>query len=316
MKLLSAPLQGFTEAPWRHFHASLLAPSDGLPDAYSAPFARVEKGVVRRRDIADIASPLCANHTVVPQVIARDGAEFSTLVTAIAATGHTHIDLNMGCPFPPQVARGRGAGLLRRPDGLEQISDAMTGFATRGITFSVKMRLGVDLPSEWRVAIDLINAMPLTNVTVHPRVAAQQYSGAIHAGHLAELAGALVHPWIFNADILTPADLDRVAAAYPSAAGAMIGRGLLARPSLIAEWRSGCEWSRADRLELIMQLHSGIFAHCSSTLCGPSQILSKVKPFWQYLEAEIGRKSAKAIRKAGSMAAYAAAVEAIGRAGG
>ncbi len=184
-----------------------MPPSLPHPTGSPTPTPPLREGgerVVRRRDIADIASPLCANHTVVPQVIARDGAEFSTLVTAIAATGHTHIDLNMGCPFPPQVARGRGAGLLRRPDGLEQISDAMTGFATRGITFSVKMRLGVDLPSEWRGAIDLINAMPLTNVTVHPRVAAQQYSGAIHAGHLAELAGALVHPWIFNADILTP----------------------------------------------------------------------------------------------------------------
>ena len=39
--------------------------------------------------------------------------------------------------------------------------------------------------------------------------------------------------------------------------------------------------------------------HYSSTLCGPSHILSKIKPFTGYLDADLfDKKALKALRKA------------------
>ena len=43
-----------------------------------------------------------------------------------------------------------------------------------------------------------------------------------------------------------------------------------------------------------------------------TQVLSKIKPFWEYLEWEIGHKTAKMIKKATSIEKYEKAVASIG----
>ena len=57
MKLYAAPLQGFTEAPWRNLHQEVF----GGIDAYYTPFVRMEKGEFRNKDVREIASE---NNTV------------------------------------------------------------------------------------------------------------------------------------------------------------------------------------------------------------------------------------------------------------
>lgn len=53
-KIFAAPLQGYTDVPWRHFHAELY----GGIDAYFTPFIRVERGEIRQRDLKALSSPL------------------------------------------------------------------------------------------------------------------------------------------------------------------------------------------------------------------------------------------------------------------
>lgn len=302
VRLIAAPLQGLTEAAWRNIHATVC----GGADEYRAPFARTEHGAIRPRDLREIApGPVAA----VPQVIARDADEFRTLASAVAAAGHTRIDLNLGCPFPPQVRKGRGAGLLARPDTLAGIAEAMR--ERPDLQFSVKMRLGTDSPWQWRDALGAINSMPLCEVTVHPRTAAQQYGGELHLEAFAALADALAHPVIYNGDIATPSDIDRVLALRPSLAGVMAGRALIGRPTLFAEWRSGTELPAPERLQAVMNVLDALLDRFSQTLCGDSQILSKIKPYWEYLEPVAGRKAWKAVRKSTSVAKYRAAVAEI-----
>lgn len=306
LNIYVAPMQGLTDAPFRHFHADVYGAADG----YFTPFLRIDHGEVRRRDLRDISSPLNANHRLVPQVIARDRQEFERLVDAVAEAGHREADLNLGCPFPLQTRRGRGAALIANRAALADIADAMT--ARPDIKFSVKMRPGLSSPDEWKQTIDIINTMPLSRLTIHPRIATQQYGGPLLMEVFAAMTAASSHPVVYNGDIATPADIDRIASAYPTIEGIMAGRGLLARPSLFAEWQSEREWDADERLEHILRLHAGVYRHYAGTLCGDTQILSKIKPFWEYLEGEIGHKPAKAIRKAGSLAKYEAAVASIG----
>ena len=105
-RLMAAPLQGYTEAPFRHFHAEIYGGGESL--TYFSPFLRIEKGSVRPRDLRDITSPLNANHRLIPQIIFRDATEFRTLTSAVRSAGHSHLDLNLGCPFvPPGPQRPR-----------------------------------------------------------------------------------------------------------------------------------------------------------------------------------------------------------------
>ena len=91
----------------------------------------------------------------------------------------------------------------------------------------------------------------------------------------------------------------------------MLGRGLLGRPSLAAEVTAGEGWTRERRIEEMLRFHDALMAYYEETLCGESQLLSKIKPFWEYAEEEIGRKAWKAIKKAATLPKYRTALALI-----
>ena len=307
MEFHSAPLQGYTDAPWRKFHRMVYGNS---VDRYYSPFLRLEKGEMRRRDVNDITSDLNDGVPFTPQIIFRDAAEFQALADAVRATGHKAIDLNLGCPFPPQVKKGRGCGMLGNLPELEKIAQLMAEeFAD--VEFSVKMRLGISEPNEWEASAAIINAMPLSQVTLHPRVGRQQYGGELFMDEFAKFSEQCQHPLIFNGDIASTEQIEAISAQFPGLKGVMAGRGLLARPSLAEEWRTGKEWDQEVRIAHLLQLHSLLLDDYANRLCGDAQILMKIKPFWDYLEPEIGHKAAKAIKKANSLTAYESAIRNI-----
>ena len=298
MKIIAAPLQGYTEAPWRRFHAEVYG--SGV-DTYCAPFVRAEHGLIRPRDLRDTTSP---TPEATAQIICRDAEEFRLLADALTRESITRIDLNLGCPFPPQVKHGRGAGLAADPERLAGVLSAMADYP--GVCFSAKMRL-----DHWQINLPLLENSPVRSLTVHARLHTQQYSGDCRLEEFAAIAEATRLPLTYNGNILSPADFNLIADRFPFLEGIMIGRGLLARPSLAAEIKDARQWSAADRMDAIFRLHDKLLAHFETTLCGPAQILSKIKPYWDYLEPEIGHKSAKQIRKSTTLPAYCAALRAI-----
>lgn len=182
-----------------------------------------------------------------------------------------------------------------------------------GLSYSVKMRLGFDDPSEWRNVIDVLNSLELRHIDVHPRVARQQYGGELHFDQFEALLAESRNPVVFNGEIRTPADIEDILNRYPQVAGVMTARGVLGRPSLAAEYESGEEWPHEQRLARMLEFHRALLSHYTETLCGESQILSKIKPFWEYAESEIGRKAWKAIKKASNIAKYHSAVAMAGQ---
>lgn len=299
--IYAAPLQGYTDSVWRAAHAEIY----GGVASYFTPFVRVEKGSIRQRDMRNAMQHEVAGIPVVPQIIFADINEFKLLADTLIAAGARRIDLNLGCPFPPQVKHGRGAGALR-PELLDAVADVVSN-DYGDIAFSVKMRLGVEQCDEWRALIDRLNAMPLAHITLHPRVAKQQYSGEVNMAMFDDFVATTHHHIIYNGDIHTLAEINGISAKYGGRVDVMIGRGLLARPSLAAEYAAG-EWDRVQRITALRTFHESIYSHYASTLCGDAQLLSKIKPMWEMLEDEIGHKACKAIRKATSISKYENAV--------
>lgn len=281
----------------------------GGVDRYCSPFLRVEKGAARPKDLRAI-SVTDGTPDVLPQILFRDIDEFRILTDAVIEAGHTAVDLNLGCPFPPQVKHGRGAALLRKPGVLETVAEEMRTRYPQ-MTFSVKMRLGISEPGEWRTIMSQLAGMPLVHIAVHPRVAVQQYGGELWLDEFSEFLTASPHPVIYNGDILSPADFGTMSDRFPTLSGMMIGRGLLARPSLAAEILSGLEWDAPRRLASLLDINDALLDIYRDTLCGDTQILSKIKPYWDYAEPLIGHKAAKAIRKATTMTAYSSAIAKI-----
>lgn len=300
MNIYFAPLQGFTEDAYRRIHNNTI----GGVEAYYTPFIRLEHGEIRSKDLRDIRPEWNEGVNVVPQVIASSNDEFQTVLASIPDS-YSHIDINMGCPFPLQTRHGRGAGLLARPEVVRSFILPNTDH----VAYSVKMRLGLDDPNEWRKVLPILNDMPLEHIIVHPRIATQQYKGEVDMGQFEALLAASKHPVIYNGDITTVDDIHRLEAAYgEKLKGAMIGRGLLARPTLAWEYQSGECLSDRQIINKVLDLHAQLLAHYEKIIPGEDQRLCKIRTFWEYMEPLLGRKAWKKVVKAGNMKNYLRAV--------
>lgn len=304
--LYIAPVQGHTDSAWRHFHHKVY----GGDNKYFTPFIRCEHGELRKQDVRDATSEMNDGLRLESQIIFRDMNELEILLTRLEAEGVRDVNLNMGCPFPLQTGKGRGAGFIANIEEARKIPDMLAGHPE--LKYSVKMRLGYADPDEWRAIMPILNSIELQHVDIHPRVARQQYGGELYMDRFEAILGESRNPVVFNGEIKTPEDIENVMAKYPALAGVMTARGLLGRPSLAAEYDSGREWQREERIERMLDFHRRLLDCFEASLCGDAQIISKIKPFWEYAEAEIGRKPWKAIRKAGNMAKYHSAVAMIG----
>ena len=298
-----APLQGHTDDVYRRTHHRLI----GGIERYYTPFVRVEGGDVRSKDCRDIDPKNNVGTPVTPQIIFKNLKEFLFLIDKIEAQGYREVDLNMGCPFPLQARHGRGAGLLTHPDVVASVADAMK--AHPQLAFSVKMRLGWNNAEEWRPVVEILNDTPLTHITLHPRTGTQGYKGCIDYDSFEQFYAVCRHPIIYNGELTSPAELRHMEERYPQLAGLMIGRGLLARPSLAQEYIEGTEWSHEQHIHTLRMLHETLKTEYANIVKGDIQLHSKLRSFWEYTEPVIGHKPYKKIMKSGNFRNYMNAIE-------
>lgn len=302
LKILFAPLQGYTEAPYRRIHQEVC----GGVDAYYTPFIRLEHGQIRKKDLREALPEQNEGVHVIPQVIAADVTEFLPLVEKLIAIGHREIDVNMGCPFPLQTRLGRGSGILANREKAEAIlREVRRLHDEQGITFSVKMRLGQTSPDEAMALLPVLNETPLSHITLHPRVGKDQYKGELDMESFRQFYEASKNPVVFNGMILSTEDIVRLETEYPRLAGVMIGRGLLSRPTLAAEYVSGQALADDEVRRRVLEMHRQLYAHYETAIeGGEAQLVMKLHSFWEYLEPLFDHKTIKKILKSGNLRNY------------
>ena len=298
MNIYFAPLQGYTDDAYRRLHHELC----GGVTAYFTPFVRLIHGELRSKERRDIRREFNEGVPLIPQIMASTADEMHRLCDAVLAEGHRAVNLNMGCPFPLQTRHGNGAGILPHPDRVAELCRTMEDY--EGVEFSVKMRLGLDDAEEWRALMPMLNAAPLAHVTLHPRIGADQYKGEPRMEAFAAFAAECSHPLIYNGDVTSLDDVQRLGAMCPSLHGVMIGRGLLARPTLAAEIAAGRMLDDDAAVRTMRLLHDRLLAHYEQVVPGEAAQLNKIRSFWDYAEPTIGRKAWKKLKKAGNKRNY------------
>lgn len=297
-------MQGYTDHAYRRIHAHHC----GGIDTYYTPFIRWEKGGVRNKDIGDILPERNEGLHLVPQIICGTADDLNRLADLMQEHGYREVDINMGCPAPMQTKLKRGSGILPYPDQVEEICREME--KRPEVDFSVKMRLGLDDNGQWRDLLPILNGTRLHHITLHPRIGTQMYKGEVDREAFGQFAEACRHPLVYNGDIRTLDELHRLEADFPTLQGIMMGRGLLMRPTLAAEYRDGTEYTDDHRLRTLLAMHEEMLAYCTEKYKADSQILLHIHSFWEYQEDFLGRKSWKKLMKAGSMRNYLVALEA------
>lgn len=309
MNLHFAPLQGFTEAPYRRVHQEVC----GGIDAYYTPFIRIEHGQIRKKDLREALPEQNDGVHVIPQIIASDAKEFQQLAEKLVAIGHRELDVNMGCPFPLQTRLGRGSGILPHADKVKEILEAMKRLhETDGVTLSIKMRLGQESAEESLVLLPLINEVPLQHLTLHPRIGRNQYKGKLDMESFERFLSGCQVPIVFNGLLTSVEEIQAIVARFPQLEGVMIGRGLLSRPTLAQEFVSGQNYSIDQVQKSVLEMHKRLLSHYEDAIeGGESQLVQKMQSFWEYLEPTFGHKAIKKILKAGNYRNYREAVSNI-----
>lgn len=91
---------------------------------------------------------------------------FREMSIGMAEMGFKGIDINMGCPVPNVARRGKGSGLILRPEvAAELIEAAKAG----GIPVSVKTRIGYEALEELESWITHLLKQDIANLSVHLR---------------------------------------------------------------------------------------------------------------------------------------------------
>lgn len=297
-----APLQGFTDAPYRNAHESIF----GGIETYYTPFVRLEKGEFRNKELREIEPENNTVQHLVPQLIAATPDELRKIVALFLDKGYTEIDINLGCPFPMLARRHKGSGILPYPKEVEELLNTILEFPD--MKFSVKMRLGWESPEECLALLPILNNLPLRQITLHARVGKQQYKGTTDRNAFETFYNECKHTLLYNGDIASIEDIDRLLNRFPNLSGVMIGRGLLANPALASEYLKGEKLSRSEMLEKVRAFHTLLLNHYEAHLQGNDQLVTKMKSIWEYLLPEMDKKLKKKILKSTKLETYRTAV--------
>lgn len=301
-----APLQGYTEAPYRNAHSVCF----GGVDAYYSPFVRLEHGNLRSKDLRDIAPANNQVDRLIPQLIASDPTKAEVILALFIEKGYQEVDINLGCPFPLLAKRHNGSGILPYPEEVRSLLSVITQHPD--IHFSVKMRLGWEKPEESLALLPMLNDLPIKQITMHPRLGKQQYKGKVDMEGFAAFYEGCRHPLVYNGDIRTTDDLHLLSDQFPELSGVMIGRGLLANPALAYEYKENRSLSPNEMREKLTELHSRLLKHYEVKLeGGEMQVLNKMKTFWEYLLPNADKKLLKAIHKSSDLNKYKVAVNTL-----
>ena len=160
------------------------------------------------------------------------GASADTLVPAarmLVEAGADIVDINMGCPVPKIVRRGKGVALMRDAASTARILAAIRR-ELDDVLLTIKIRGGWDEDAPNAVEIArMAQDVGVDAITVHPRSRTQQYAGQAPWQVIRDVVDAVDIPVTGNGDVLSLADASRMMADTGCAA-VMIGRGALGRP--------------------------------------------------------------------------------------
>lgn len=187
--------------------------------------------------------------------------------------GAQFIDINCGCPIEDTTRRGLGASILRKPNVLSRLVEALSREIPVPVT--VKIRLGwnekeINAPS---LAVKVAEAGAAA-ITVHGRTREQRYSRAANWESIGEIKKLVTIPVIGNGDILTyfeAEDKKRLSGAD----SIMIGRGALIKPWIFSEIKKGASWNitSEERVMVYLQLAQYMKEHFRDDEKGMKRIM-------------------------------------------
>lgn len=258
------------------------------------------------RKQAELGNPLENGIPVVPQVLSKDADEILRFAALCQKLGFRELNWNLGCPYPMVANKKRGSGMLPYP---EMVNDILQKVMTEiAIPFSVKCRLGYFAPDEIFDLIPIFNQHKISELSIHARIGKQLYSGETDQETFQKAANLLTVPVVYNGDVFSLKDFQKINDHFPSVNTWMIGRGLLSDPFLpsIIKRLTVAANQQPTVKRFIDELY---FAYRKQLNDNPA-VLGILKEYWRYLALSFNdpHHVFKKLKKVNNFAEYEDAV--------
>ena len=223
-----APMEDVTDVVFRH-----VVSEAGRPDVFFTEFTNTES-YCHPEGVHSVRGRLTCTEDEQPIVAHIWGDKpdhFREMSIGMAEMGFKGIDLNMGCPVPNVATKGKGSGLIQRPEiAAEIIQAAKAG----GIPVSVKTRLGYSEIDEWRDWLRHVFEQDIANLSIHLRTRREMSKVDAHwelIGEIKKLRDEIAPDTLLtiNGDIPDRKTGLELAEKY-GIDGVMIGRGIFHNP--------------------------------------------------------------------------------------
>ena len=174
------------------------------------------------------------DHPLGMQVVGRDPALMAEAARRFEALGADVVDVNLGCPVRKVVSAGCGAALLKEPEQVARILDAMVRAVRVPVT--IKMRTGFDEGDDDRFIriARFAEQSGAGAITAHGRTRQQGFSGMANHEAIRRVKESVKIPVIGNGDVKRGADAERMFR-ETGCDGVMLARGSLGNPWIYRE---------------------------------------------------------------------------------
>jgi tRNA-dihydrouridine synthase len=298
--LSSSPMQGITDDVFRMAHARIF----GGIDEYYGPYIRLEEnGEIKKSQWLDAASPMNKEIHYIPQILSNHALLILDELRRYHELGFTEANWNLGCPYPMVTLRNLGAGLLNKPQLVDDILCKI--IAESPIKLSVKCRLGLENHQEIIPLMGIFNQYPLTKIMIHARTAKQMYSGYARPELILPLLGQTHHKLVYNGDIQSARQLEGLIGLFDEKVDEfMVGRGLIVSPHLAAQIH-GEFLSETDLRKKWLEFHSLLLNHYSERM-QDHPLFRKMISFWEYFSQSFiqDHKALKLVKKSRNLTSY------------
>ncbi|NHA35457.1 tRNA-dihydrouridine synthase [Staphylococcus schleiferi] len=158
-----APMEDVTDIVFRHVVSEAARPDVFFTEfTNTASFCHPEgiHSVRGRLTFSEDEQPMVAH------IWGDQPEQFREMSIGLAEMGFKGIDLNMGCPVANVAQKGKGSGLILRPEVAAEIIQATKA---GGLPVSVKTRLGYYEIDEWKDWLKHVLKQDIANLSIHLR---------------------------------------------------------------------------------------------------------------------------------------------------
>ncbi len=229
MRYYFAPMEGLTDSIYRSLHHKYFPGTDRYYTPFFSP--TIHRSLTPREE-RELPYAHTLDVTTVPQLLTKSSEDFLWMAKVCRDRGYEEVNLNLGCPSGTVVAKGKGSGMLRDPAALDKFLEEICRDAP--LPISVKTRLGLERAEEFPALLEIYNRYPIKELTIHPRVRKQFYTGDVDMEAFDYAVHTSKNPLCYNGDLLSLSQVRQLSETYPQVEAVMIGRGLIACPWLLS----------------------------------------------------------------------------------